>query len=79
MPVTEGTHCFQKLLREVLIWNALKHPNILELHGVIIEKDNPLPLLVSQFMENGTADEYARLPEANILHMARPLLNTLDI
>ena len=56
--------------REIGVWTALDHPNVLKLHGMLMRENHPLPSLVSDFMENGTADRYLRdNTEANILRL----------
>ena len=61
----------QKLLREVEIWSTLEHDNVLKLHGTIEDPESPLPLLVSEYMINGTAKQFAASSEANIIQMVQ--------
>ena len=49
----------EKLKREAEVIIALDHPNILELVGVLIDKDSQLPIsLLFPFLENGDLHDY---------------------
>ncbi|KAI5119291.1 hypothetical protein M0805_008206 [Coniferiporia weirii] len=55
--------------REIDIWSKLFHPNVLPLLGYIIE-ENSLPLLVSKYMEGGSALKYVQdHPECDVIHL----------
>ena len=47
------------LEREIRVWSALKHPNVLKFLGFILE-DKDCPLLISEWMENGTVNRYLK-------------------
>ncbi|KAI5117621.1 hypothetical protein M0805_001264, partial [Coniferiporia weirii] len=60
----------KKLKREISTWISLHHPNILKLHGMLYMNGNPIPCLVSDYMENGTAEKYIEsAPEAGLIHL----------
>ena len=48
----------QLFQREVYVWSKLKHENVLELLGYVFCKDTGFPLLISDWMENGSAWDY---------------------
>ncbi|KAI5120170.1 hypothetical protein M0805_008437 [Coniferiporia weirii] len=56
------------LTNEIYIWSKLDHPNILPLQGFIVERG--LPLLVSEWMENGSVLDYVKChPECDVMHL----------
>ena len=63
------TNSFSQLFeKEIYVWSKLKHENILDLIGYCIDNTTGTPMLVSEWMENGTAWEYMKLhPDADLL------------
>ena len=58
--------CAQSFARELVIWVQLQHKNILSLIGVTVI--DGMPVLASEWMENGTMNEYLKTHEdADIL------------
>ncbi|EJC98173.1 kinase-like protein [Fomitiporia mediterranea MF3/22] len=53
-------HTTQLLEQEVYVWSKLKHENLLPLVGYAFDVENGHPMLVSEWMENGSAWVYAR-------------------
>lgn len=57
--------------QEVYVWVKLDHPNILPLLGYAIEPTTGYPIIVSEWMHNGSAWSYLQknpdLPFASIL------------
>ena len=45
---------------EVYVWSKLKHPHILDLLGIVTCEDTGYPLLLSEWMVNGTAWNYVQ-------------------
>ncbi|KLO07652.1 kinase-like protein [Schizopora paradoxa] len=57
----------KKLVREMRIWARLDHDCILPLLGFIIEGEDMLPSLISEWMEHGTLNIYmSKLPRGGI-------------
>ena len=48
----------QKFVNEIRIWAKLEHENVLPLKGFYFEGNELMPNLVSEWMEDGTLDEY---------------------
>lgn len=62
------------LAKEVKIWSSLDHPNLLPLYGFSVEDDDEALnfSFISEWMENGTADNYVRSnPDCNISLLVR--------
>ena len=58
----------QSFARELCIWASFDHENILPLIGIAVI--DGVPVLASEWMENGTMNEYLKEKEgANILAM----------
>ncbi|KAL5496050.1 hypothetical protein ACEPAH_3143 [Sanghuangporus vaninii] len=56
--------------REIYVWSRLKHPNILPLLGFAVDDSSGYPLLISEWMENGSAWEYVtRNPSCNVMDL----------
>jgi serine/threonine protein kinase len=53
-----------------LLWRQLRHQNILALIGlnISIYPNNPLPALLSPWMEYGSLRDYVKRPEYNARH-----------
>ena len=64
-------HWFPQLLeKELYVWSKLKHDNVLSLLGYCIDGDTGIPMLVSEWMENGTAWKYVESnPNADVLRL----------
>ncbi|KAL5501025.1 hypothetical protein ACEPAH_9412 [Sanghuangporus vaninii] len=61
-----------KMHREIGVWASLRHENVLKLHGILYRNNNPLPSLVSDFMEKGTAVQYLEnCTDANLIELIR--------
>ena len=65
--------CTQRLCREVIGWKHLSHPNVFPLLGISMSVD-PYPFLIlSEWMGNGNAMQYAKSnPKANRLQLVGP-------
>jgi serine/threonine protein kinase len=50
--------CIQAILRELFIWSRTQHENILPLIGFATPTGYKQPVLISQWMENGTVTDY---------------------
>ena len=48
------------LTNRIQIWSKLDHPNILKFVGYGLSGEG-LPLLISEWMENGTVESYLRM------------------
>ncbi|KLO10839.1 kinase-like protein [Schizopora paradoxa] len=48
----------KKFVNEIRIWAKLEHENVLPLKGFYFEGEELMPNLVSEWMEDGTLDEY---------------------
>ena len=44
--------------REIYIWSKLEHQHIVELLGYVTCPDTGYPLIISEWMDNGTAWSY---------------------
>ncbi|KLO05396.1 kinase-like protein [Schizopora paradoxa] len=51
----------KRLSREIGIWATLSHPNILPFLGFVVEGENLIPNLVSEWMLRGTLHDYMQL------------------
>ncbi|KAL5514076.1 hypothetical protein ACEPAG_2837 [Sanghuangporus baumii] len=61
-----------KMHREIGVWASLRHDNVLKLHGILYRNNNPLPSLVSDFMEKGTAVQYLdSCTDADLIELIR--------
>jgi serine/threonine protein kinase len=48
----------QRFCKEVITWNALSHPNVLPLLGVVMNSRRFV--MVSEWMENGNINEFVK-------------------
>ena len=56
--------------KEVVVWNALRHPNVLQLLGATM--DSPQFAMVSEWMENGNINEFIKAhKDANRFELVR--------
>ena len=59
--------------QEIYVWAKLSHPNVLPLLGYAFCGDTGYPLLISEWMQNGTAWSYVRarpgLDATSIVHL----------
>ena len=56
---------------EVVMWTALRHPNVLSLMGVMITTDNQLAM-VTEWMVNGNVNEFVKVnKDADRLELVR--------
>jgi hypothetical protein len=74
---------FSKLFEsEIYVWSKLKHPHILPLLGYAFCGDTGFPLIISEWMNNGTAWNYLKSnPDMNLastLRLVRVLLHAQD-
>lgn len=61
----------------MIVWSGLRHPNIVELIGYLYDEAN-YPMLVSKWMENGTALEYVeKCSVADVLDLVKGIANGL--
>ena len=61
----------QKFCKGVILWNALTHPNILKLTGVLGDIDKGQFAIVSEWMIRGNIMEYIRKNHVNRLELVR--------
>ena len=60
----------QRFCREVVTWNALRHPNVLPLLGVTMTEN--LFVVVSEWMVKGNINEFVKVnTKANRLELVR--------
>lgn len=60
----------QRLTKELDIWMALEHPNIMPLLGFVLEGG---PCIISQWCKNGNiADYIIRHPEVDRIQLVSP-------
>ena len=52
--------CHQKLASEIRIWANLDHKFVLPLLGYVVDGENMMPSLISEWMEKGTLHEVMR-------------------
>ncbi|KAG8915009.1 hypothetical protein FRC00_008778 [Tulasnella sp. 408] len=75
MEAAEG-RIWKRLAREIYVWTALDHPNVLELLGFAIEDGKPC--LISPWCDNGTLQEYLqKFPDANRRRLVREIAEGL--
>ncbi|KAL5522390.1 hypothetical protein ACEPAG_8406 [Sanghuangporus baumii] len=56
--------------REIYVWSKLNHPNILPLLGFAVDDSTRFPLMISEWMDNGSAWEYVtRNPSCNVMDL----------
>ncbi|KAL5531785.1 hypothetical protein ACEPAF_5347 [Sanghuangporus sanghuang] len=56
--------------REIYVWSKLSHRNILPLLGYAIDKSTEFPMLISEWMENGSAWNFVtRHLDCDIMHL----------
>jgi hypothetical protein len=61
--------CAQRLKRETRVWHTIKHPNILEFLGVVLNMGQ-FPALVSPYCAKGNMIQHLEdHPESNRLHL----------
>ncbi|KAG8937737.1 hypothetical protein FRC00_001294 [Tulasnella sp. 408] len=66
----------KRLAREIYVWAALDHPNVLELLGFAFEDGRPC--LISPWYDNGTLKEYLqKFPDANRRRLVREIAEGL--
>ena len=62
---------FQQFSKEVILWNSLSHPNVLELLGVLGGIEQYLFATVSEWMVHGNIMQYVRNNATNRLALVR--------
>ncbi|KAL5483006.1 hypothetical protein ACEPAI_8235 [Sanghuangporus weigelae] len=56
--------------KEIYVWSKLSHCNILPLLGYAIDKSTEFPMLISEWMENGSAWKYVTShPDCDIMYL----------
>ncbi|KAI5119294.1 hypothetical protein M0805_008209 [Coniferiporia weirii] len=64
--------------KEIYIWSKLKHPNVLQLLGFIID-ENGLPAFVSGYMDKGTVLDYVKKhPELDVMRLTLGIAKGLE-
>ncbi|KAL5483169.1 BUB3 [Sanghuangporus weigelae] len=64
--------------KEIYVWSKLRHKNILSPLGYAFDAETGFPLLVSEWMDNGSAWNYANLhPEASVFSLVFGIANGL--
>ncbi|KAG9048477.1 hypothetical protein FS837_012786 [Tulasnella sp. UAMH 9824] len=72
----EESRMWKRLGREIYVWAALDHPNVLELLGFAFEDE--IPCLISPWCENGTVKKYLQnFPNANRRRLVREIAEGL--
>ena len=69
MFINELDSPIQWFCKEVVMWRALRHPNVLPLLGVTMSEDPPRFVMVSEWMKNGNINEYLKRVEADRLKL----------
>ncbi|KAL5480710.1 hypothetical protein ACEPAI_9650 [Sanghuangporus weigelae] len=65
--------------KEIYVWSKLRHKNILPLIGYAFSNGNGYPLLVSEWMDNGSAWTYVQQkPDCNLLHIVIGIAQGLE-
>ena len=59
----------QQFCKEVILWNSLSHPNILELVGVLYDVEQYQFATVSEWMVHGSIMEYIKMNATNRLDL----------
>ena len=68
----DGTEIiYQQFCKEVILWNSLSHPNVLELKGVLGGIEQYQFATVSEWMAHGNIMEYIRKYATNRLELVR--------
>ena len=63
-------HVSQRFCKEVVAWKGLRHPNVLPLFGVMMEKR--WFVMVSEWMEHGNINEFVKKhPDEDRLKLVR--------
>ncbi|OCB88527.1 kinase-like protein [Sanghuangporus baumii] len=63
--------------KEIYVWSKLRHKNILPLIGYAFSNGHGYPLLVSEWMDNGSAWTYVQQkPDCNLLHIDNVLVSS---
>ncbi|KAG8915978.1 hypothetical protein FRC00_002193 [Tulasnella sp. 408] len=71
-----ASRMWKRLGREIYVWAALDHPNVLELLGFAFEDE--IPCLISPWCENGTVQKYLeKFPNANRRQLVRGIAEGL--
>ena len=68
-----STILLQQFCREAILWNALSHPNVLKLVGVLWDMEKGQFTTVSEWMAHGNIMEYIRNNHTNRLELVRTL------
>ncbi|OCB91027.1 WD40 repeat-like protein [Sanghuangporus baumii] len=64
--------------KEIHVWSKLRHENFLSLLGYAFDAETGFPLLVSEWMDNGSAWNYANLrPEDSVFNLVFGIANGL--
>jgi serine/threonine protein kinase len=50
----------QRYLKEAIMWNFLRHPNVLPLCGILMDSSRSLFAMVSEWMTNGNINFYVK-------------------
>lgn len=53
-------HSLQIFEKEIYVWSKLEHANVLSLFGFAIEESSGYPLLMSEWMANGSSWSYVK-------------------
>lgn len=69
----------KRVSRELLVWSRLHHPNIIQLLGYALEtKDTGYPMLISEWMVNGSLAKYMiKVQDLDVLHFVRFLITDI--
>lgn len=73
--VSDSCLHLQNWTREVRVWYKLDHPNVLPLKGFVWERDSVCPSLVTEWMANGSLEQYLqKMPNTDKLFVVRRLM-----
>ena len=67
----------QQFCREVILWNALSHPNVLKLVGVQGDMDKRRFIMISDWMVNGNIMQFVKKNHVNRLELVEDFNSSL--
>ncbi|KLO14121.1 kinase-like protein [Schizopora paradoxa] len=72
--MTKDRDFAKRLAKEIRIWITLDHENVLPLLGFTADGDHKAPSLISEWMENGTMNDYMKTFARNCLETCKMLV-----
>ena len=70
-PDAASTILPQHFCKELVLWNTLSHPNVMELAGVVGDMDKGQFITVSEWMAHGNIMEFIKVNQVNRLELVR--------